>query len=146
MAACITTDWQHVNHITTPALPLTNPLKYVTIWLHMNTSVTSYQAISDGTRRQILDLLRRESLTAGDIAQSFPEISRPAVSKHLAILRRTDLVKVKKSGREQIYSLNAIPLREVNDWLSGFESYWDQQLDSFKNYVESKQKGVQNES
>lgn len=112
----------------------------------MEAYITPYQAISDGTRRQILDVLRRESLTAGDIAGRFPGISRPAVSKHLAILRRTDLVKVQKSGREQIYSLNALPLREVDDWVSKFESHWDQQLESFKNYVESTQKGGENES
>ena len=107
---------------------------------------TPYQAITDGTRRQILDMLRQESLTAGSIAQYFPGISRPAVSKHLAILRRTNLVRVRKNGREQIYSLNAAPLQEVDDWLSKYESLWDQQLESFKNYVESDQKGVQNES
>lgn len=98
----------------------------------------SYHAISDGTRRQILDLLQKESLTAGVIAQRFKKISRPAVSKHLAVLRRSKLVLIRKEGRERIYTLNAAPLKEVSDWVNRYQSFWDEQLQLFKNYVESK--------
>jgi DNA-binding transcriptional ArsR family regulator len=100
------------------------------------TTPSPYRAISDRTRRQILDLLKVESLTAGAIAGRFSRISRPAVSKHLAILRKSRLVQVKKQGREQVYSLNAAPLSEVNAWLSGYEQFWGDQLASFKEYVE----------
>ena len=103
----------------------------------MNAFTTPYQAILDGTRRRILDLLREESLTAGAIAQRFRKISRPAVSKHLAILRRSKLVVTKKQGRERMYSLNAAPLREVADWVSQYDALWDKQLQSLKDYVES---------
>ena len=119
--------------------PLTDFRKYVTIWLHiMNPS--SYHAISDRTRRQILDLLQKESLTAGLIAQRFRKISRPAVSKHLAVLRRSKLVLIRKQGRERIYTLNAAPLKEVSDWVNRYQTFWDEQLQSFKNYVESNPK------
>jgi DNA-binding transcriptional ArsR family regulator len=97
----------------------------------------SYHAISDHTRRQILDLLQRESLTAGVIAQRFKKISRPAVSKHLAVLRRSKLVLIHKKGRERIYTLNATPLKEVSDWVNQYQTFWDEQLKSFKKYVES---------
>lgn len=97
----------------------------------------SYHAISDKTRRQILDMLQRESLTAGVIAQRFTKISRPAVSKHLAVLRRSKLVLIRKQGRERIYTLNAAPLKEVSDWVNQYQTFWDEQLQSFKNYVES---------
>jgi DNA-binding transcriptional ArsR family regulator len=101
---------------------------------------TPFKAISDLTRRQILDLLREEDhLPAGSIAQSFPEISRPAVSKHLAILRQSDLVRTEREGREWIYSINPAPLRKVAEWLSQYEVFWDEQLDSFKEFVESTQ-------
>ena len=70
----------------------------------MTQPVSPFKAISDGTRRQILDLLREEDrLTAGSVAQFFPEISRPAVSKHLAILRQADLVTARRRGRKWIY-------------------------------------------
>lgn len=100
----------------------------------------SYHAISDRTRRQILDMLYQESLTAGAIAQRFGRISRPAVSKHLAVLRRSKLVLIRKQGRERIYTLNAAPLKEVSDWVNRYQTFWDEQLQSFKNYVESNAK------
>jgi DNA-binding transcriptional ArsR family regulator len=100
----------------------------------------SYHAISDGTRRQILDMLHRESLTAGAIASRFGKISRPAVSKHLAVLHKSKLVLIKKQGRERIYTLNAAPLKEVSDWVNRYQAFWDEQLGSFKKYVESNPK------
>jgi DNA-binding transcriptional ArsR family regulator len=96
----------------------------------------SYHAISDSTRRQILDMLHEENLTAGAIARRFRYISRPAVSKHLAVLRRSKLVLIRKHGREWIYVLNASPLKEIEDWVSRYRSGWRQQLGSFKKYIE----------
>ena len=104
----------------------------------MSEPISSFKAISDQTRRQILDLLRDEKhLSAGSIAKSFPAISRPAVSKHLSILRRSNLVKTRRTGREWQYSLNPAPLRQVMDWLSRYQIFWDDQLASFKEHVES---------
>ncbi len=99
--------------------------------------ISPYRAIADDTRRQILDLLRGESLTAGAIAGRFQRMTRPAVSKHLAILRRSRLVTATRQGREQVYSLNAAPLREVESWVRQYEQFWGDQLASFKTYVES---------
>ncbi len=103
----------------------------------MPLTAAPYAAIADPTRRGILDLLRRGSLNAGTIARRFPQISRPAVSKHLAILRRSRLVVVRRSGRELRYSLNAEPLREVDAWLRRYHEFWGRQLGAFKAYVES---------
>lgn len=100
----------------------------------------TYKAIADPTRRQILDLLRTEgSLRAGDIAATFSSISRPAVSKHLRILREADLIEEQSTddGRERRYHLNADPLQEVNHWLSHYNSLWDKRFDNLKNLVES---------
>jgi len=116
---------------------LTKPSLYVTIWLHMGTSVTPYKAIADQTRRHILDALREESLTAGAIAQRFPRISRPAVSKHLAILRHSRLVVTERRGREHVYALNAAPLRDLAEWVRRYEVFWDEQMQALKEYVES---------
>jgi len=111
----------------------------------MNASFPQYRAIADDTRRQILDLLRGERMTAGAIAVAVAgrsrsrRMSRPAVSKHLRILRRSRLVTAKKNGREQVYSLNAEPLREIDAWVRQYEAFWDQNLQSFKDYVENKE-------
>lgn len=79
-------------------------------------------------------------MTAGAIvvavAGRSKRMTQPAVSKHLRILRKSKLVTVKKSGREQIYSLNAEPLRDIDAWIKQYEVFWDQQLQSFKDYVE----------
>ncbi len=100
-------------------------------------SIAPFAAIADPTRRGILDLLRRGSLNAGAIAHRFPEISRPAVSKHLAILRRSRLVLVRRRGRELRYNLNAEPLREVDVWLRRYQDFWGRRLEAFKAYVET---------
>ena len=123
-------------------MPLDMVQKYVTIWLHIIMTIPSpYKAIADDTRRQILDLLRNQNLTAGVIAGQFrlrrKRLSRPAVSKHLRILRQSRLVLVRKQGRERIYVLNPAPLREVDAWLKEYEMFLDQQLQSFKDYVEA---------
>jgi len=99
--------------------------------------ISPYKAIADDTRRQILDALQQENLTAGAIAQRFRRVSRPAVSKHLSILRRSRLVVAHKRGREQVYALNAAPLREVEAWISQYQVHWDTRLQALKNYVES---------
>ncbi|MBI3287794.1 MAG: winged helix-turn-helix transcriptional regulator [Chloroflexi bacterium] len=110
--------------------------------------LTPYKAIADGTRRQILDLLREESLTAGAIARRFPRMSRPAVSKHLAILRRSRLVVARKRGRERLYALRAAPLGRVDAWIRKYERYWDRHPQSLPGYLEaeSKREGPDSES
>lgn len=97
-----------------------------------------YRAVSDGTRRRILDLLRDTGpLRAGDIAARFPRISRPAVSKHLRILRQARLVEKLQRGRERWYRLNPQPLREMyNGWLRHYEAFWTERLQSLKRIVE----------
>lgn len=103
----------------------------------MDAAAPLYSAISDPTRRRILDMLRNGSLNAGMIARRFHGISRPAVSKHLGILRRSRLVVARRNGRELLYSLNAAPLRDVDAWLRRYEVFWEGQLESFKTHVES---------
>ncbi|MGE5073857.1 MAG: metalloregulator ArsR/SmtB family transcription factor [Anaerolineae bacterium] len=88
----------------------------------MEVRVDPFDAIADETRRRILGLLHRRSLRAGAIAHRFPEISRPAVAKHLSILRRARLVQARRIGREVRYSLNTAPLAEVAGWLRKLEA------------------------
>ena len=75
------------------------------------------KALSDPVRRDILELLKKGKLSAGDIANKF-SISNPAVSKHLAILREADLINDSREGKYIFYELNTSVLEEVMLWLS----------------------------
>jgi DNA-binding transcriptional ArsR family regulator len=96
-----------------------------------------YHAIADDNRRQIMDLLRTQGpLRAGEIVAHFPQISQPAVSKHLRVLRQAKLVHSSKAGREQWYYLNPMPLQSVAQWLEEYATLWDQRMDRLKQIAE----------
>ncbi len=82
----------------------------------MDSLTSTLRAVSDPTRRAILDLLRKRSRSVTDLAQHF-SMSRPAVSKHLGILRQAELVISRREGRQQIYELDASPLAPARQWL-----------------------------
>ena|SRR5581483_2127986 len=94
-----------------------------------------FRAIADPTRREILGLLRSRRSSAGEIAANF-RTSRPAISKHLRVLRSAGLVATEQEGTSRIYALNAAPLRAVNDWLSDYRMFWRETLRGLKTYVE----------
>jgi DNA-binding transcriptional ArsR family regulator len=99
----------------------------------------AFRAIADPTRRQILDLLRDSGpMRAGDIAMRFGEMTRIAVSKHLRILREANLVRMADSddARERLYALDGDGLREINAWLQGYDSFWQERLDVLKHLAE----------
>ncbi|MDD7267732.1 MAG: autorepressor SdpR family transcription factor [Lachnospiraceae bacterium] len=78
---------------------------------------TTMRALADPTRRTILKLLKQSPLAAGAIAEHF-EISLPAVSKHLSVLKEADLIRDRRDGKFMIYELNATVLDEVLLWLT----------------------------
>lgn len=98
----------------------------------------AFAALADPTRRAILELLKeRESLSAGQLAAEFPQVSRAAVSKHLGVLRRAHLVRSRVNGRERHYRLDARPLEALyRDWLRQFEPVWEENLRKLKSTVE----------
>ena len=98
-------------------------------------SAAVFRAIADPTRRKILALLRDRRQTVGEIASNF-STSRPAISKHLRLLRSAGLVVTDQDGTTRICELNAKQLRAINDWLQEYEAYWNENLRSLKNYVE----------
>jgi DNA-binding transcriptional ArsR family regulator len=112
-----------------------------------NRSVTymtqeTFAALADPTRRAMLELLRGGSLPAGEIARAFP-VSRPAISRHLRLLRRARLVAERRNGRLRVYRLHPAPLRDVNSWLNRYRSFWQANLNSLKSFVETQ---VENEA
>jgi DNA-binding transcriptional ArsR family regulator len=94
-----------------------------------------FRAIADPTRREILGLLRGGRRTVGEIAANF-RTSRPAISKHLRLLRAAGLVTTRKHGTAGICQLNARPLRAVDAWLRDYEAFWSASLRSLKNFIE----------
>lgn len=95
-----------------------------------------FSALADGSRRQILMMLTEKEMHVNNIAKNF-KFSRPAVSKHLKILETSKLVKARKEGRERFYRLNPEPLNEVYKWLEFYNKFWDDKLNSLKNFVEN---------
>jgi DNA-binding transcriptional ArsR family regulator len=100
------------------------------------TTEAAFQALADPTRRAVLDLLRRGSQPAGVIASAFP-VSRPAISKHLRLLRRAHLVREHRAGRNRVYELNPEPLRAVDSWIAQYRAFWASNLASLKAFVEA---------
>jgi DNA-binding transcriptional ArsR family regulator len=96
----------------------------------------TFQALADPTRRAVLDLLRRGSQPAGQIASAFP-VSRPAISKHLRLLRRAHLVREHREGRHRVYQLNPEPLRAVDSWIEQYRVFWSASLNNLKAFVEA---------
>jgi DNA-binding transcriptional ArsR family regulator len=96
----------------------------------------TFSALADPTRRAVLDLLRKGSQPAGRIAQAFP-VSRPAISKHLRLLRRAHLVEQRRAGRLRVYQLNPEPLKTVDAWLEGYRNFWRTSLAGLKTFVEA---------
>jgi DNA-binding transcriptional ArsR family regulator len=101
----------------------------------------AFSAVADPTRRAILDLLRqRPSLTAGEIAAHFSHMSRPAISRHLGVLRDAGLVHARELGREWHYQLDPGPLGDIyEDWLARFAPLWEASLKQLKRQAEQPQ-------
>ena len=94
-----------------------------------------YRAIADPTRRAILDRLRAGPTPVNALADDFAQ-SRPAISKHLRILRDARLVTEQRVGRERMYTLKPDPLRQVAGWIEGYRAFWQLNLNSLKRYLE----------
>jgi len=96
----------------------------------------AFHALADPTRRAVLDLLRGGSQTAGEIARRFP-VSRPAISKHLRLLRRAGLVHERRQGRHRLYRLDPKPLKAVDRWLEQYRAFWTARLSGLRDFLES---------
>jgi DNA-binding transcriptional ArsR family regulator len=94
-----------------------------------------FHAIADPTRRAILDRLRAGPAPVNALAGDFKQ-SRPAVSKHLRVLRLARLVEEERVGRERLYQLRPLALQQVAGWLEGYRSFWQVSLDGLKRHLE----------
>jgi DNA-binding transcriptional ArsR family regulator len=95
----------------------------------------AFMALADPTRRQIIQSLAGGETAFGDIAEQF-EMSRPAVSQHLKVLREAGLVAVRRDAQRRIYRVEASGLREVDEWLEKVRRFWDERLDDLERVLQ----------
>ncbi|MGE0600260.1 MAG: metalloregulator ArsR/SmtB family transcription factor [Dehalococcoidia bacterium] len=100
----------------------------------------AYRAIADPTRREILELLRdRGRLAAGRIAECFPEVARPGISRHLRVLRECGVVSCTRTGKNLHYQLESEPLDEIRDhWLATFSGASRRSLSALRKQAEAR--------
>jgi len=98
-------------------------------------SVDVFHAIADPTRRAILDRLRSGGVAVTELAAGF-DMTRPAVSKHLRVLRDARLVREDREGRQRVYRLTPGPLQDLSQWVESYRSFWPVNLMSLKRHLE----------
>ena len=100
------------------------------------TTADVFNAIAEPRRRQIVEVLaRRGALAVGTLVITLG-LPQPAVSKHLGVLRKVGVVAVIRQGKQRVYSLEAVKLKTVHDWVRAFEDLWGHQLDRIKERAE----------
>jgi DNA-binding transcriptional ArsR family regulator len=92
------------------------------------------QALSDGSRRTVLEVLRDHPATVSELADRLP-IARPGVSRHLRVLREAGLVDVQHEAQWRVYSLRPEPLAEIDAWLGPYRELWEQRLQALHTEV-----------
>ena len=102
-----------------------------------------WKALSDSTRRSILDLLRQGPRTTTQIVEAFPHLSRFGVMKHIDVLREAGLIQTRDDGRQRINTLNVVPIRQIYErWVGRFEELWASHLLRVKEDAEAKNADV----
>ena len=98
-----------------------------------------WKALSDSTRRSILDLLRQGPRTTTQIVEAFPHLTRFGVMKHIDVLREAGLIHTREEGRQRMNSLNAVPIRQIYErWVGRFEELWASHLLRIKEDAEAR--------
>jgi DNA-binding transcriptional ArsR family regulator len=97
-----------------------------------------WKALSDPTRRAILDLVRLGPRRTTEIVDAFPHLSRFGVMKHLDVLRDAGLINTREEGRQRVNTLNAVPIRQIYErWVSQYEGFWADRLLRVREDVEA---------
>ena len=98
-------------------------------------------ALAEPTRRRVVDLLRERPRRAGEIAETFG-MSRPAMSRHLRVLRTHGLIEEKRDmvdARARVYQLRPEPIDALSTWISDVQRFWDDQLESFRQLADKRE-------
>ena len=100
-------------------------------------TLDAFQVIADPSRRQILMMLSKDSMTINSIAENF-DMSRPAVSKHVKILETAGFISIRDMGRKRYCSLKKDGFEELQSWLNYFDKFWASKLKKLENLLNSK--------
>ena len=99
-----------------------------------------FSALADPTRRNIMELLATNGqMAATDIYDNF-NVSHPAISQHLKVLREADLVNLEKSAQKRIYSLNTDTMQQIEDWIKRTTKHWDQRFDRLDKVLDAEKR------
>jgi DNA-binding transcriptional ArsR family regulator len=88
----------------------------------------AFGALADPTRRRIVEMLAEREMSAGEIAGQFG-VSRPAVSRHLRVLREAGVARSRVDAQRRVYSIDASPLAEIDAWLARYRPFWESRPD-----------------
>ncbi|GIO56029.1 transcriptional regulator [Paenibacillus sp. SSG-1] len=97
-----------------------------------------FEALSEPNRRSILEYLRVRDRSVGELVE-LSSLSQPGVSKHLRILREAGLVTVRSDAQKRMYSLNAKPLEQLDDWLGPYRRFWSGKLDDLERFLDEEE-------
>jgi DNA-binding transcriptional ArsR family regulator len=95
----------------------------------------AFAALGDPTRQRIVEMLAARELSSGEIARRF-DMTAPAVSQHLKLLREAGLVQVRRDAQRRIYALDPTGLAELDAWLARFRRFWSGRLDALERELE----------
>lgn len=104
-----------------------------------------FEAVAEPTRRAVLDLLASSERSAGELVAAFPDLTQPAVSRHLRILRESELVDVRSDGTRRMYSLRPAGLAELDRWLDTYRGFWGRRLDDLERHLDAKARSQRGE-
>ena len=102
-----------------------------------NPRLDAFQVIADPSRRQILYLLSKDSLTINALAENF-DMSRPAVSKHVKVLNESGFISIRDIGRERYCTLHEDGFKELQKWLEYFDAFWAGKLKKLEGLLKDK--------
>ena len=106
-----------------------------------------WKALSDPTRRAILDLLHEGPRQTTKIVEAFPHLTRFGVMKHMDVLRDAGLVLTREEGRQRVNSLNPVPIRQIYErWVSRYQEFWADRLLRLKDDLETGRASQRNPS
>jgi DNA-binding transcriptional ArsR family regulator len=94
-----------------------------------------FEAIAEPNRRAVLDLLAERERPAGELVAQLHQLTQPAVSRHLRVLREVGLVDVRPDGQKRIYTLRAERLLEIENWISRYREYWPRHLNALERHL-----------
>jgi DNA-binding transcriptional ArsR family regulator len=98
--------------------------------------MTALTALAEPTRVRILDLLCERERSVSEIVDEF-ELSQPAVSQHLKVLREADLVVARVDAQRRVYRINPAPFRELDSWLARYRKFWNEELDALERHLDA---------